>query len=275
MTPAGHTPRCLPPTNPCDTHENLMIRFRWNVPLVSSLALGLLSPGLAFGQGQELPPAKVTLPPPPNFETTSAPVQHPSGELSVYGVRKGMSKYLDKDVRIKGFVVQVYECPEELRKCNEVLAVKAKREAKKKQPPTGMPPKKGSMGATMGDGTAAPEGGVTCRPCAQPHFFIADAATVKLERAMLLVADYPVKDAQGAKAKPLALKAGDPVVVTGTFAMNSITGFAASNGVLIHKRTEDAAGKVVTEGNAVLPPEAQMIQLEGQPPQQLNVPTKR
>jgi hypothetical protein len=42
----------------------------------------------------------------------------------------------------------------------------------------------------------------------------------------------------------------------------------------VHKRTEDAAGKVVAEGNAVLPPEAQTIQLEGKAPEPLKTGKK-
>ena len=53
-----------------------------------------------------------------------------------------------------------------------------------------------------------------------------------------------------------------------------VPGFAASNGLLIHKRFEDAQGKVLAEGNAVLPPEAQTIQLEGKPAEPL-LPAKK
>ena len=35
-----------------------------------------------------------------------------------------------------------------------------------------------------------------------------------------------------------------------------IGGFAASDGLIIHKKFQDSAGKVITEGNAVLPPDA-------------------
>jgi len=49
------------------------------------------------------------------------------------------------------------------------------------------------------------------------------------------------------------------------FAINSIGGFAASDGLIIHKKFQDAAGKVIAEGNAVLPPDAQDIKLEGKP----------
>jgi hypothetical protein len=79
------------------------------------------------------------------------------------------------------------------------------------------------------------------------------------------VADYPVKDWNTGKPKALVAKAGDQYIVTGTFAINSIGGFAASDGLIIHKKFQDAAGKVIAEGNAVLPPDAQEIKLEGKP----------
>ena len=232
-----------------------MLRARLRASLFGSSLLfagSSLLPLTAFGQGQALPPIKVNLPPTPNFDAATGPVQHPTGELTVYGLRKQMTKFLDKDVRVKGHLLYLYECPAEIRKCNEEQDAKdkrAKRAAKGAPPPT-----------------AAPEGG--CRPCEQPHFFISDSPNGKLERA-LLVADYPIKDWKSGRPKPLVVKQGDPYTVTGTFAINSMTGFAASNGLIIHKRLEDAAGKVVAEGNAVLPPEAQTIQLEGKPAEKL------
>ena len=78
-----------------------------------------------------------------------------------------------------------------------------------------------------------------------------------------------MKDWKTGKPKPLTVKQGEVLTVTGTFAINSMTGFAASNGLLIHKRLQDAEGKVIAEGNAVLPPEAQTIQLEGKPAEKL------
>jgi hypothetical protein len=226
------------------------------------LALALLVPlaaGPARGQGTALPPIKVDLPPPPNFNVQNAPEKYPSGEMSIYGVRKHMSQYLDKDVQIKGYLLSVYECPAEQRKCNDELAAKSKKEAKaeKKKEKAGAPPKAAA--------TAAAEqmkGG--CRPCDQPHFFLGDTATTKIDHG-LLVADYPIKDWNTGKPKPLVAKAGDQFVVTGTFAINSIGGFAASDGLIIHKKLQDASGKVVAEGNAVLPPDAQDIKLEGRP----------
>jgi hypothetical protein len=227
------------------------------VPTVAGLLGSVWLEAPAFAQGQALPEIKVNLPATPNFDLATAPVQHPGGEFSVYGLRKNMSKQLEKDVRVRGYLLYLYECPPEIRKCNEEQDAKAKRERRKAS----------ARGPAAPPATAeAPQGG--CRPCEQPHFFLSDTADGKMERA-ILVADYPIKDWNTGRPKPITVKTGEQYVVTGTFAINSITGFGASNGLLVHKRTEDAAGKIVAEGNAVLPPEAQTINLEGKPPEPL------
>ena len=181
--------------------------------------------------------------------------------MSIYGLRKHMSQYLDKDVQVKAYLLQIYECPAEQRKCNDELAAKSKKEKKKEaeeRPRTGAPPK-----AAAAPPPEQMKGG--CRPCDQPHFFLGDTPTTKLDHG-LLVADYPIKDWNTGKPKPLVAKAGAAqYIVTGTFAINSIGGFAASDGLIIHKKFQDATGKVIAEGNAVLPPDAQDIKLEGKP----------
>ncbi len=224
--------------------------------LVGASSVAALTPGRAFAQGQALPSIKVNLPASPNFDVATAPLQYPTGEMSVFGLRKAMTKYLDKDVRVKGYLLEIYECPAEIRKCNDDLAAKAKKEHAKQRKNSAAPP-----------AVAQPPAG-GCRPCDQPHFFIGDAATTKIERA-LLVADYPVKDWNTGKPKPLVAKVGEQHVVTGTFAINSMAGFGASNGLLVHKKLEDSAGKVLAIGNAVLPAEGQSIQLEGKPAEPL------
>jgi hypothetical protein len=234
-----------------------MVRMGFGTSLLVAVALASLTPGRASAQGQALPPIKVNLPPSPNFDAPTAPVQYPTGELSIYGLRKGMSKYLDKDVRVKAYLLEVYECPAEQRKCNDDAAAKAKKE-KRKPAKADAPPVPAAAAAEKGP----------CRPCDQPHFYLADTPQAKKERA-LLVADYPVKDWETGKPKPLVAKAGEQFIVTGTFAINSITGFAASNGLIIHKKFEDLQGGVLAVGNAVLPPEAQTVQLEGKPPEPL------
>jgi len=225
--------------------------------LVSVFALASLLSVKVFAQGQEVTPIKVNLPPSPSFAASNIPTQYPTGEFSVLGLRKMKDKYMDKDVRVKAYLVEIYECPPELRKCNDELNEKTKKARKKAI-------KKG--GDALVQNIQPERGG--CRPCDQPHFFIGDTPTVKKERA-LLIADYPVKDWETGDPKPLVAKPGDQLVVTGTFSINSMTGFAASNGLLIHKKTEDASGNVLADGNAVLPPEAQTIQLEGQAPEKV------
>jgi hypothetical protein len=231
------------------------------------LALALLSPfavplaGQAYGQGTALPPIKVDLPPPPNFNIQNAPEKYPTGEMSIFGLRKHMSQYLDKDVQVKAYLLQIYECPAEQRKCNDDLAAKAKKEKQKEM--KAAKGKKDAPPAPAPAAAAAPAPG-GCRPCDQPHFYLGDTPTTKLDHG-LLVADYPIKDWNTGKPKALVAKAGDQYVVTGTFAINSIGGFAASDGLIIHKKFQDASGKVISEGNAVLPPDAQDIKLEGRP----------
>ena len=203
--------------------------------LVLPLAVAMLAPGglrVAYGQGQEMPPIKVDLPPPPNFNVQTAPEKYPSGEMSIYGLRKHMSQYLDKDVQVKAYLLQIYECPAEQRKCNDDLAAKSKKEKKKEL---------ANAEEGQGDGRGAREGrraaedGGRLPPCDQPHFFLGDTPTTKLDHG-LLVADYPIKDWNTGKPKPLVAKAGEQYIVTGTFAINSIGGFAASDGLIIHKK---------------------------------------
>jgi hypothetical protein len=246
-----------------------MKRARTVYHLMVPMALALLVPAVvcfvaAPAHGQQsnaLPPIKVELPPSPNFNVQTAPEKYPTGELSIYGVRKHMSTYLDKDVQIKAYLLQIYECPAELRKCNDELAAKSKKEAKAgKKKDMGAAPSKGPAAAAAASGDL--KGG--CHPCDQPHFFLGDTPTTKLDHG-LVVADYPIKDWNTGKPKALVAKPGDQFVVTGTFAINSITGFAASDGLIIHKKLQDSTGKVIAEGNAVLPPDAQEIKLEGKP----------
>jgi hypothetical protein len=234
------------------------------VPLALALLMPLAS-GPVRAQGTALPPIKVDLPPPPNFNIQTAPEKYPTGEMSIFGLRKHMSQYLDKDVQVKAYLLQIYECPAEQRKCNDDLAAKAKKEKKKemKAEKGGAPAKGAAAPAAAPGAPGAPMAG-GCRPCDQPHFFLGDTPTTKLDHG-LLVADYPLKDWNTGKPKPLVAKAGDQYVITGTFAINSIGGFAASDGLIIHKKFVDSTGKIIAEGNAVLPPDAQDIKLEGKP----------
>jgi len=234
--------------------------YHWMVAAALALLSPLSSVSMAHAQqGHELPPINVSLPPSPNFNIQNAPETYPGGEMSVYGLRRHLSKYLDKDVQLKAYIIEVYECPAEQRKCNDDLAKKDKKDKKGKASKAS----KAMKGAPPAVATPAPGG--ACRPCDQPHFFMADSPNTKKEHA-ILVADYPVKDWKTSKPKPLVVKTGaegGQYVLTGTFAINSIGGFAASDGLFIHKKLVDDKGNVITEGNSVLPAGAQDIQLEG------------
>jgi hypothetical protein len=78
-----------------------------------------------------MPPIKVDRPPPPTSTSRTRRKKYPTGEMSIYGLRKKMSAYLDKDVQVKAYLLQIYECPAEQRKCNDDLAAKSKKEKKK------------------------------------------------------------------------------------------------------------------------------------------------
>jgi hypothetical protein len=78
--------------------------------------------------------------------------------------------------------------------------------------------------------------GQTCKLCDQPHFFLSDKPDGKKEKALMVV-DYLMP-----KQKPPFLTVGKQYVVEGTFARNSPTGFAMSDGLLQFTRMVDDKG---------------------------------
>ncbi len=148
-------------------------------------------------EAEQLPSLKVDLPPPPSFDKPRTPITYPDQSLSVYGVRKKLHDYLDREVRVKAYLVDVYACP-------------------------------------------CPKGKTTdtCT-CELPHFWIADEPGEPKDKA-LLIADMPFDDL-GKKMK-LDLTIGAQVVVSGTFARQSNTGFASSEGLIIYRAHAPAEG---------------------------------
>ena len=63
------------------------------------------------GAQTQLPQIKVKLPPPPTFEKKHAPEKYADGTFSVYGVRENIKDTLNKEVRVRGFIIEVYQCP--------------------------------------------------------------------------------------------------------------------------------------------------------------------
>ena len=58
-----------------------------------------------------LPPIKVDLPPPPPFTPPDVPIKTPEGAYTIYGVRKEKAKTLGTDVKVVGYLLEVYQCP--------------------------------------------------------------------------------------------------------------------------------------------------------------------
>ncbi len=79
-----------------------------------ALAAGCSSSGgatLGTEEATALPPIKVDLPPPPSFADENQPREYPDGTVSVFGLHKQMDKYLGKDVKVKAYLLEVYQCP--------------------------------------------------------------------------------------------------------------------------------------------------------------------
>lgn len=141
-------------------------------------------------ESTQMPAIKVDLPPPPSFADSLIPQSYPDGTLSVYGLRKQKDKYFYKEVKVKAYLLEIYQCP------------------------------------------VCPKG-QTCKLCDQPHFFLADLATGKKEKALMVV-DYLMP-----KQKPPMLTLGKQYLIEGTFSRNSPTGFADSEGLLQFTRMLD------------------------------------
>lgn len=71
------------------------------------------TPAGLFGteEATALPPIKVDLPPPPSFNEEHPPLEYPDGSVSIYGLRKQIDKYLNKEAKVKAFLLEVYLCP--------------------------------------------------------------------------------------------------------------------------------------------------------------------
>ncbi len=80
--------------------------------------------------------------------------------------------------------------------------------------------------------------GQTCKLCEQPHFFLGDKPDTKKEKALMVV-DYLAPKEVAPK-----LTIGKQYVIDGTFSINSPTGFASSDGLLLFDQLTDDAGKV-------------------------------
>jgi hypothetical protein len=87
----------------------------------AALALGLVcfagacssGSGASFGADETtaMPAVKVDLPPPPSFAASDIPNKYPDGDYSIRGIRKEKADTLTKKEKVKGFLLEVYQCP--------------------------------------------------------------------------------------------------------------------------------------------------------------------
>ena len=71
--------------------------------------------GASIGQDDpsqaQLPQIRVNLPPSPSFQKDHPPEQYTDSSFSIYGLKKKLKDNLEKELRVKGFIIEVYECP--------------------------------------------------------------------------------------------------------------------------------------------------------------------
>lgn len=91
------------------------------------LLLAIAAPGCdsAKEADTQLAQIKVNLPPSPSFQKEHAPEKYADGTYSIYGLRKKLRKHLNKEFRVKAFMLEVYKCPHE--KCKGKDCPRCKR----------------------------------------------------------------------------------------------------------------------------------------------------
>lgn len=156
--------------------------------------------------------------PSPNSDGT-----HPVAEMRLKG-----QKLLNTEVKVKGFVVWIYDCATAIRtpdmsekELKRILADEPER-------------------------------------CSRPHLVLGDAADTPPDRGIEVV-EYPrplrkdekkglpdemVAEAEAAYAALPEFKVGDEVVVTGTWALKSPKGFRNSDGLLVYGAMENLSAPV-------------------------------
>ncbi len=87
---------------------------------VAACAFGvLLGSGCSSGSGatfgadetSALPAVKVDLPPPPSFAASDIADKYPDGDYSIHGMRKLKTDTLTKKLKVKAYLLEVYQCP--------------------------------------------------------------------------------------------------------------------------------------------------------------------
>jgi hypothetical protein len=66
---------------------------------------------MAEPEATALPPIKVDLPSPPSFAASDIPEKNPDGTFTIRGLRKKKAENLNKEVKVKAYLLEVYQCP--------------------------------------------------------------------------------------------------------------------------------------------------------------------
>jgi hypothetical protein len=66
---------------------------------------------IAEPEATSLPPIKVDLPPVPSWAASDIPEKHPDGAYTIRGLRKQRATTLGKDVKVRAYLLEVYQCP--------------------------------------------------------------------------------------------------------------------------------------------------------------------
>ena len=159
---------------------------------------------------------KLDLPATPAFDV---PEPHPDGTHSVREMRLKSRNLLDTEVRVKGFVVWMYDCVRELQKMDETEAEVRK---KVEEDPS---------------------------LCQRPHFYMGDTPDTPGERSIWIM-DVPRKlrrdelKHMGRKERAALpdvpdIELGDEVIVTGTWTTQTASGSTNSEGLLVYKDIEN------------------------------------
>jgi hypothetical protein len=95
------------------TPKNMMCHLVIASSLVGVAACTSSTSGASMAEPEAtaLPPIKVDLPPPPSFAASDIPLKLPDGDYTVHGLRKGKAELLTKEVKVKGYLLEVYQCP--------------------------------------------------------------------------------------------------------------------------------------------------------------------
>jgi len=165
-----------------------------------------------------LPGIKVNLPPPPSFAEPNTPREYPDGAVSVYGLRKEFHRYSEQKNKYLSQPVKVKAYLLEIYLC-----------------------------------PVCPKG-QTCKPCEEPHMFIADEANSPKDKSMLVV------EQRVFKAKEPKLTVGKQYDFEGVFQQSSPKGFSASDGLLVFFKMVDDSGKPYIGPNEAAAVEAKKIE---------------